>query len=35
VPHLRAKQMEICNNYNNSKMLDETNADFKVLVAFN
>jgi len=31
VPHLRAKNMEICNNYKNSKTLDETNVDFEVL----
>jgi hypothetical protein len=30
-PHLGAKHMEICNNYNSSKTLDEVNANFEVV----
>jgi hypothetical protein len=31
VPNLRAKHMEICNSFKNSKTLDDTNANFEVV----
>jgi hypothetical protein len=31
VPHLKAKHMEICNNYTNSKTFNETNVIFEVV----
>ncbi len=31
MPNLRAKHMEICNDYKNSKTLDEINANFEVV----
>jgi hypothetical protein len=30
-PHLKAKHMEICKNYKNSKTLVKTNANFEVI----